>query len=324
MQLNSSRILVFRGGAVGDFILTIPVLTALREHRPHAGVILYCHERMSALASACRLADKVESIDGVGVSRLFVRDAGQAGGLETPVQPGDDVISYISDPDGLVRGNLLRAGAGSVAVGNPSVENGHAADWMMRPLAEIGIKVTGPAIPRLQLPAKLIEKGRQEVAELPGCGGGRAAVVIHAGSGSPKKNWPADRFAALARRLRDECGLRAVFTVGEADAAVRDALAGALREFTAVSGRNLLEVASLLGACAGYVGNDSGITHMAAALGVPTVALFGPTDPAAWGPRGSNVLIIRAPGETGGNMSGIDQDHVFKCVARHLTAPNPN
>ncbi|MEI6972371.1 MAG: glycosyltransferase family 9 protein, partial [bacterium] len=276
--------------------MTTPLFKAIRQCRPTSSLVLYCHPRMAPLALACRLADRLESIDEVAVSALFVPGAWRMGELGGLVQPGDEVVSYISDPDGVVLENLAGAGAASVGCGGPLVAQGHAADWMVRPLEALAIPVKLPVVPRLRLPADLVEEGRRQLTRLAGQPEGGGVIVIHPGSGSARKNWPAAWFVALARRLRDECGIQSVFTFGEADSGVKAELVDALREFAAVSGRDLLALAALVAACRCYIGNDSGITHLAAALDVPTVAMFGPTDPAIWGPRGSRVAIMRAQG----------------------------
>lgn len=371
MSVGSTCILVFRSGAVGDFILTTPVFQALREYRPGDQVTLYCHPRMAALALAGGLADKLESIDSLEVSKLFVRDGEQGEEFKKVTKPCDVAISFLHDPGGFVQANLIRAGAKRVVCGSPLVGNGHAADWMMKPLAELGIPVTTPAIPFVRLPEEHVERGRERLLALEtvrqparrqsvasatdddrtrtGCSHGalspfppceartsftnfpslprkaagdadRNVVAIHPGSGSAKKNWPARRFGTLARRLRDECGFVPVFIFGEADSDVKSALAGVLQEFSDLPGCDLLDLASVLSVCRGYVGNDSGITHLAAALGIPAVALFGPTDPAVWGPRGSNVRIVRAPGFPASRMADIDPGLVLDCASEAFLA----
>ncbi|MEI6809899.1 MAG: hypothetical protein WCN95_14370, partial [bacterium] len=161
-----SRLLIFRSGAIGDFILATPVLHALRKYRPEARVTLYCHSRMAALVLAGKLADEVESIDSIGVSRLFVQDADPGKQWQELVQSADEVISLLHDPDGIVRDNLVRAAAKRVICGSPLVGSGHAADWLMRPLAEMGIPVTVPAVPSLRLPEDLVARGREVISNL--------------------------------------------------------------------------------------------------------------------------------------------------------------
>jgi len=110
-------------------------------------------------------------------------------------------------------------------------------------------------------PLGLIPRIRVEAMEQ------RCSVVIHPFSGSAKKNWPLEKYRELAQRLPVE------WADGRFD--------------------NLLDLALWMRGAGVYVGNDSGISHLAAAIGMRSVVLFGPTDPEIWGPRGDHVRILR-------------------------------
>jgi heptosyltransferase III len=132
----------------------------------------------------------------------------------------------------------------------------HAADFFLNQVGGQGI-----AVPR-------IECG-------PASGGDFA--VIHPFSGSARKNWPIERFREVAACL----GMPVRWCAGpeeELDDSVRF--------------ENLYELGRWLASARVYIGNDSGITHLAAAVGAPTVAIFGPTDPAMWAPRGERVSVV--------------------------------
>ena len=108
----------------------------------------------------------------------------------------------------------------------------------------------------------------------------RASIVIHPFSGGPRKNWPLASFEEVAHRSP----LPVEWTAGPDEALDR-----------ATRFENLFDLARWLAGAALYIGNDSGITHLAAAVGVPVVALFGPTLPEIWAPRGANVTVLREP-----------------------------
>ena len=131
----------------------------------------------------------------------------------------------------------------------------HAADYFA---SQAGAPI--PAIPRVQVP-------RSDAG----------FAVIHPFSGSRKKNWPLDRYQELARRLP----LPVRWCAGP-----EEALPNAVRL------DNLYELACWLATARLYIGNDSGITHLAAAVGIPVVALFGPTDARIWAPRGPDVRVV--------------------------------
>jgi ADP-heptose:LPS heptosyltransferase len=121
-------------------------------------------------------------------------------------------------------------------------------------------------------------------------------VVLHPGSGSRKKSWPAEQFLDLARYLQQHFSSRVLVVVGPAEGAavertferMGDGGTGALF----AKGLTLLQLAAVMEGCHFFVGNDSGITHLAAALGLPTVAVFGPTDPKVWSPMGEKVSVV--------------------------------
>ena len=120
----------------------------------------------------------------------------------------------------------------------------------------------------------------------------RPSLVLHPFSGSDRKNWPMPRFLELERDL------------GVVEWAERPDW---------VRFENLLELAKWIAGARLYVGNDSGITHLAAAAGARVIALFGPTNPKVWGPRGTGVTIIRAR-----SMEEITIEMVRDMIAQQL------
>ena len=112
-------------------------------------------------------------------------------------------------------------------------------------------------------------------------------VILHPGSGSPKKNAPLELFIELYFQLKD-LKLNPLFVLGEAE----ENLLEVLKDFSTYRVNDILKFAELLKGSKAFVGNDSGFTHLASYLGVPTVALFGPTDPAEWGPIGFKTAVI--------------------------------
>lgn len=151
----------------------------------------------------------------------------------------------------------------------------HAADFFA---AQVG-GLSGPAIPRIQCQQS---------------DGGFA--VIHPFSGSPRKCWPLGRYQALARLIEPHMPVRWC-------AGPEEPLPDAVRI------ADLYELACWLATARVYIGNDSGITHLAAAVGTPVVALFGPTDPCIWAPRGPQVRVISRPA-----LENITADEVLAAV----------
>jgi hypothetical protein len=159
----------------------------------------------------------------------------------------------------------------------------HAAEWLARPARALGAKP--PAVP------PDLEATEPEAAQAEAFLQDRLApgfLAVHPGSGGSAKNWPG--FAALVEGLG---GQPWVLVEGPADAA---AVAGLATSGPRVPARNLplRTLGPILGRAGLFVGNDSGVTHLAAAWGAPTLALFGPTDPATWSPVGRRVTVARS------------------------------
>ncbi len=296
------RFLVLRGGAIGDFVVTLPALTALRQRWPDAYIELIGYPHIACLALEGGLVDQVESLDRAQIAHFFSLIPSFTRDQVEYIRSFDLVISYLHDPDGSVRKNLELAGARQVIYGSPIIEPGcHAVDHLLKPLETLAIYETG-SLPVLRLSEQQRAWARNLIQER---GLREKLYVVHAGSGSVKKNWPVERFIALADWICAERDGMPLFLVGEAD----EMLVDALHRHKVVRDLTLLEVASLLSISHAYVGNDSGITHLAASLGIPVTVLFGPSSLEQWGPRGKQVTILCA---RNGDLKHIEPEAVWQ------------
>lgn len=301
------QITVIRPGALGDTLLALPALALLRRWAPDARLTFIARADVLPLALASGLADDAWPWDLPDWAALFVSGVTAAGLTEracAALAGADTVIAWAADPDGALAGVLNRLGVRHIIVapGKPpealDAPPDHVALWLARALAPRGVAILDDlaalwrALPSLRWPderARQAERVWRALA-LPNTG----VVALHPGSGGAAKRWPPERFAALAALAR-QAGYAPLLLAGEADADV----AGSVLSHSALPlARDLplATLAALLARCAGYVGNDSGVSHLAGLLGVPTVALFGPTDPARWSPLGPRVTALRAPG----------------------------
>ena len=308
---DSPHILILRGGALGDFILTLPAIRALRRHWPLATIELIGHPGMAELAVAAGLINRVRSLDASGMAKWFVPRCVWPEHERADIASFDLILSYLSDADGVVQANLRAAGAQRVMACLPVVASGHAADHFRHPVTDLGISTPIGDEPLLVWPAALREQGRHGLKEVGLTGD---VISLHPGSGSSRKNWPVEQYALLADRVRHSMSAQPLFILGEADAAAARALPRLSPAVPVLTNRTLKEVASVLAVSRGYIGNDSGITHLAAALGVPVVALFGPTDAAMWGPRGTNVVILRGREPTSEALAVIEPAAVLRAL----------
>lgn len=140
-----------------------------------------------------------------------------------------------------------------------------------------------------------LQKGRDYLERLPPGKGKGSWWAIHPGSGSPRKNWPWERFLGVAQAISSRNRVQPFFLFGPVEEETPQEMVRGIEAqgFPILRNMALPVLAGVLSHCAGYLGNDSGVSHLAAALGVPTVILFGPTDPETWAPKGKQVKILR-------------------------------
>lgn len=192
-----------------------------------------------------------------------------------------------------------------------------AAAWIAGQVGE-ALGLDAPCeTPCIRLPQTAEDAARTLLASR---GVGERFVAVHPGSGSTTKNWPPDRFEAVARRVRQETSRGIVWLAGPAEQE-RGTLPPGASGDTVLTDLALVEVAGLLALADAYLGNDSGITQIAAAVRrrdgrtTPTVALFGPTDPRVWAPCGEHVRVVAA---ADGKMESIGVEEVGEAVAAML------
>ena len=188
-----NRILVIRGGAIGDFILTLPALKALRDARPQAHMEILGYKHIAVLAEKRFYAQAVHSIEYGPLARFFSRNSELPAELADYFASFDLIVSYLYDPDRIFETNLRRCGVQNLICGpGRIVENaGHAVRQLARPIEELGINVVDFA-ERIFPSIEDREFAREFLASVP-----QPIIAIHPGSGSHKKNWPLENWIGL-------------------------------------------------------------------------------------------------------------------------------
>ena len=232
----------------------------------------------SAVAPLIHFADRVQSLSSTGIELVGVGDLPLPPRLQERLANFDSIVSWYgaNRPEFRRALNLLGVDTEFLAALPPNDYPGHATDFFA---GQVGAR--RGLIPRIELPATEP----------------KSSILLHPFSGSSRKNWPLRNYRDLAARLPEPVewavnasGIYLFEDLGD--------LAGSL------NGTRL------------FVGNDSGITHLAAALGVPTLALFGPTDPARWAPRGPNVTVLHSD-----PLENLTVDQVRETANRLLNLP---
>ena len=300
--MSKGRILVIRGGAIGDFILTLPAIAALRQQFPQAHLEVLGYPHIVQLAQAGGLVDRVQAIEARGLAGFFARKGELSEDLRDYFSDFNIIISYLYDPDEIFKTNVARCSHGQFIVGphRPDETNGiHATNVFLKPLERLAI-FDADVIPQLA-----ITSNRTPLA---------SHVCLHPGSGSERKNWPEENWVELIARLINETSLSLLLVGGEAEGERLQRLAAALPPTRCVVAKNLplVELAGHMKGCRGFAGHDSGITHLAAALGLPTTVLWAHTVEEIWRPQGAHVTVLRAAGGIG----SITVKQVFEKLLR--------
>lgn len=303
------RILVIRGGAIGDFILTLPAIRLIRENFPECHLEILGYRHIAALAEGRFYADATRSIEYGPMAAFFNPRAELDPELSAYFASFQQVISYIFDPDGLFEGGLRRAGVKNLITGSPKLtDDNHAAKQLARPLEEMALWLEDPAAVFFPSATDLVAADvRLKNTEKPW-------IALHPGSGGERKNWPLEnwrRLYAALRKLRPSAHF--LIVGGESDfAQLGDFRAFAGDRTTFLESLPLPELGAILSRCSLFLGHDSGISHLAAAAGAPSLLLFGPTDPDVWAPANAGVSILKAPE---GDLSQLDVETVLDKIA---------
>ena len=312
------KIIIFRPGALGDTLLTFPALAALRRAFPGARLAVIGNAPALALTQDAGLADAIFDFDLPWWAELFSEDGIRSPQAREMLAGARLVVLWIGRDGEQVTSNLQLLGAQQIisAPGRPP-EDGqrHAAEYLLDTLLPV---ISAPLLRQPDVLLPIAPEARQWAAEEWGRRGlvGKRVLALHPGSGGRSKCWPPERFAALAGRLLVD-GWQPLVIEGPADepAAARVIQALAPGQVQRLSGLSLPQLAALLARVALYVGNDSGVTHLSALVGAPTLAIFGPTNPAIWSPRGPRVQVIwhgaADPGAAGHQMTDLGVDEVY-------------
>jgi ADP-heptose:LPS heptosyltransferase len=312
------RIAVYRPGALGDTLLTFPALAVLREQWPDAPITLICRTDVHPLTSG--LADTTYSHDLAAWACLYA-DGATPSKLAREVFAGVDLaVVWAPDAQGKIAARLRAVGAREALVAAPPPQAGssrHAALQLLDTLAPLGyaapatLAALSARLPTLRWPEAAEAEALRAWSQTKGADADRSPVAIHPGSGGARKRWPRGHFAALIHTLRRACA--PILIAGPQDEEILAQVVAEAGTTPAVRNLSVAGLAALLSHCALYIGNDSGVTHLAGMLGVPTIALFGPTEPALWRPLGPRVITLRSPT---GRMEDLPPGAAIKAIQR--------
>ena len=279
------RVLVIFPGALGDLICLVATLRAIARRHPGVSLELMARAELSRFAVGRIGISRAHSIDRREVSNLFAD--GEYAEAQKFFGGFERIYSFFAEDDARFRQSLSRAARSKISFYpfRPPGD-GHLAACYLR---SIGEEVAATLESRIDLLPADIEAASRRLSSL-----GferRHFILILPGSGSSRKNWPADSFVALAERLAAHT--QPLVVLGPAEDALESFFR--TRRLATLNRLELGELAALAYLAQGFVGNDSGVSHLAAASGARGVAIFGPTDPARWHPIGQVTVVRREP-----------------------------
>lgn len=256
-------ILAVHAGGIGDLILCAPALECLARE---GTLTLAGQPGRAGLLQFAGIAAEARGLDAIAFHSLFTTPAPR---LREFAKNFQRAVVWMRDPDRKIESGLRQCGIPRVEChpGLPPPDwTGHASAYYRQCAG-----AQGPAPARLDIPPAPDDPG----------------IIIHPGSGGPHKNWPPECFAETARLLESR-GRAVTWCIGPAEPDFP--LPQGAR---VIAPKSLIELAQRLAAASAYLGNDSGVTHLAAAAGAPVTAIFGPTPPEIWAPLGPNVRILQ-------------------------------
>jgi heptosyltransferase-3 len=291
-----SPILIIHPGALGDVLQAVPALRGLRAQTPGATLVLAGQPRLGRLLVALGVVDEARAFDGLGLDALFT---------EGPVPPSlaewlggfARVVSWFG-----AREPTYRARLGALAT----------ELTVARPVPDDETPVWRHLWATLSL-RDLAETDSVAPIRLRGARPGSAALIVHAGSGGAWKQWPPERFAEAIGEVTARHAVAVIVHQGPADRAAVDALLAHLdRPVERLVEPELPNLAAILSGARAYLGGDSGISHLAAAVGAPSVVLFPPAHLPRWSPWSPSARPVA--------MTGDETPRVIRELERMLSS----
>ena len=292
MNMPGSKILVIHQGAIGDLVLSLPALQTIKNAFPE-----YCIEMLGYPAILSLIggdvARTIRSVDWAPASTLYGDFADVPAQVRQYLAGFERLFVFSASEKSAFIENVQRCHPAVVHIRTFPDTRQHIVDYQLAQLAALGFATAEP-VPRLCASCDDQSRADAFLRRNTFDTGSGPLIAVHPGSGGRRKCWPSACFQAFMQHLHEDMSAAFLIVQGPAEEGAAEDMPSAPGGAPCLTLRNLdlPLVAALISTSELFVGNDSGITHMAAALGIPTVAVFGPTDPAVWAPRGQPVCIV--------------------------------
>jgi ADP-heptose:LPS heptosyltransferase len=299
MHRSAPILLIFHPGALGDGLLALPALRALQNSFPRHRMIWFGHKELGGLFVNAHEVHQSFSFEKLSFLVYSESADVQQGMIPSLFGRCERAVGWMEDSDGIWRSWLRRVGIKNLILRSP-----HDPSLRHAPMADRYIEILQPWFSTQQTSHQSEQSVRDEpILVLDPSKTVRQSsffteplIVLHPGSGSPNKCAPP---ALLVNIIKGLTAVRPHFILcligGPADADALRKVQGLLTHLEPIilADLDLLSVGRYLAHAQLFIGHDSGLSHLAARLGVPSILLFGPTDPAKWAPRGTHVAAMR-------------------------------
>ena len=274
--MANSRMLAIHQGALGDFILTFPAITRLQAYFSPIDVL--CQNQLGKLAQTLRLTQNSYPLEAARFASLF-SDQIDSNTRSLFTQYKNILLFSLSDRLEQSINNVSANLCCRVPPRPPAHQTIHVAQFILEKIFNCGfIKEADVRFNDSLLPVRNQDQFNSK------------KILLHPGAGSTRKRWPMSSFLKVEAALKAD-GLTTEFILGPAEEGLIDELRHADQRVHELN--DLTNLLALLTSAGGYIGNDSGASHLAAYLGIPSAVIFGPADPVRWAPLGRSVKIIR-------------------------------
>ncbi|MGA2914878.1 MAG: glycosyltransferase family 9 protein [Sedimentisphaerales bacterium] len=336
----SAKAIIIQPGAIGDCILTLPLADSLKTHFGIGTILMLGRSNYIDYFPGRTCIDGIKDIDSVDLHKLFVEhktfELEDGDPLISEFAGFREIITFLGEPGGNFEANLTftvycsnAADITTLCLKPPANFTGHISQYYLN----LFISAQHPDMPpadkniSCNLKKTYITPGKSDltfgrkILESAGIKSGKNIVIIHPGSGGVSKCWHIDNFYMLAEQLCDK-DIKVVFLLGPAEMERFgkkniDALGVVAPVLCELS---LTETFQTISCANCFIGNDSGITHLAATAGIPTIACFGPTDPAKYGPVGPQITAFKFEASDFNAPSPDKTEEIAKQALKYLNS----
>ncbi len=305
---KKQRGLILQPGAVGDCILTIPLAKFMKDSLGLGCIDVLGHTEYIGILPGRSCIDSIRSIDSLDLHRLFAEtnafDLADGDPLINAFADYTWIVTFLGEPNNNFEQNLIftancshSAEVITLSMKPPKKFCGHLTDFYIQQFIEqSGLSLESRKIEPDKVLIKATEvdinTGEELLREID-VDSGKKLIIIQPGSGGLNKCWNLDNFLSVAKELCSK-DVEVMFLLGpaELDRFSKTKIKKISNVAKCLSGLSLTQVLGLLSCSYGFLGNDSGITHLSATLGIKTLAVFGPTNPDVYGPIGPAVTVF--------------------------------